>query len=94
MANKKNILITLLIVIIIVMAAILAYIFLIRPGITGYAIGNQNQGIEFAISTIMQRAATCQQVPLISGNQTINIIAVECLPPELFQRPQEVQPQQ
>jgi len=79
MADKKKVLITILIAIIVVLAAILVYIFLIRPSITGYTIEKQNQGIEFAIVSIMQQAATCQPVPLTFGNQTINLIAVECL---------------
>ena len=39
-----------------------------------------NQGTEYAVLQIAQSAATCQPVPLIVGNQTINLIAVECLP--------------
>ena len=39
----------------------------------------QEQGVEFAVSEIMRQAATCQQVPLRIGNQTINIVALECL---------------
>lgn len=38
-----------------------------------------NQGIQSAVIQIAQSAATCQQVPLTIGNQTINLIAVECL---------------
>jgi hypothetical protein len=38
-----------------------------------------NQGAEYAIIQIAQNAATCQQVPLTIENQTINLIAVECL---------------
>ncbi len=79
MANKKNVLITLLVAVIVVMAIILVYIFLVRPSVTGYAVDKQNQGIEFAIVSIMQQAATCQPVPLTFGNQTINLIAIECL---------------
>ena len=36
-------------------------------------------GYEQAVSQIVQMAASCQQVPLRVGNQTVNIIAVECL---------------
>ena len=36
-------------------------------------------GYTQAIAQIAQNAATCQQVPLIIENQTINLIAVECL---------------
>jgi flagellar basal body-associated protein FliL len=79
MADKKKVLITLLVAIIVVMAAILVYIFVIRPTINGYVISGQNQGYEFAIVSIMQQALTCQPVPLTFENQTINIIATGCL---------------
>lgn len=36
-------------------------------------------GYEQAVIQIIQQAATCEQVPLIIGNQTINMVAVECL---------------
>ncbi len=37
------------------------------------------QGYEQAIVQIIERAVTCEQVPLFISNQTINMIAVECL---------------
>jgi len=94
MADKKKVLITLLVAIIVVMAAILVYIFVIGPNITGYAVDRQREGYQIAILNIMQQATTCQPVPLTFENQTINLIAVECLPPELFQgQSQQPQPQ-
>ena len=36
-------------------------------------------GYEQAVSQMFQQAGSCQQVPLTMQNQTINIIAVECL---------------
>lgn len=46
-------------------------------------LGIFQQGAEYgykqAIIQVAQQAATCQQVPLIIGNQTINIAAVDCL---------------
>ena len=36
-------------------------------------------GYQQAIIQLMQNAATCQQVPVTYNNQTINVIAVECL---------------
>lgn len=36
-------------------------------------------GYQQAIIQLMQQAATCQQVPVTFQNQTINMIAVECL---------------
>lgn len=79
MADKRKVLITLLIAVIIVLVVIIIYAFVIRPAYSGYVIDKQNEGIQIAIFSIMQRAATCQPVPLTFGNQTINIIAVECL---------------
>jgi len=36
-------------------------------------------GYEQAVVQVAQQAATCQQVPLRVENQTINVVAVECL---------------
>ena len=36
-------------------------------------------GYQQAILQIIEQASTCQQVPLFFNNQTINVIAVECL---------------
>lgn len=36
-------------------------------------------GYEQAVIQIAQQSATCQQVPLKVENQTINIVAVDCL---------------
>ncbi len=79
MANKKKVLITILVLIIIALLAVVLYTLVIRPSLSGYVFSKQNEGIEFAVLNIMQQAATCQPVPLTFGNQTINLIAVECL---------------
>ena len=46
-------------------------------------LGTFQQGAQYgyqqAFVDVANAAATCQQVPLTVGNQTINIIAVECL---------------
>ena len=36
-------------------------------------------GYEQAVVQLMQQAATCQQVPVSFENQTLNLVAVECL---------------
>ncbi len=36
-------------------------------------------GYEQAILQVAQQVSACQQVPLTVGDQTINIVAVECL---------------
>ena len=38
-----------------------------------------NQGFETAIGQVFQAVSTCQQTPLTFNNQTINLIAVECI---------------
>lgn len=43
-----------------------------------YQSGAQD-GYEQAVSQIVQMASSCQQVPLRINNQTINLVAVECL---------------
>ncbi len=37
------------------------------------------QGYEQAVIQLAQQVVTCEQVPLRIGNQSINVIAVECL---------------
>lgn len=44
----------------------------------GFQAGGQ-QGYEQAIAQVYQGAASCQQIPLTYNNQTLNLIAVECL---------------
>jgi hypothetical protein len=77
--NRINLLVKILILVIVVLLVIIAYVFIVRPTINGYTIEKQNQGYEYAILQIAEQAATCQQVPLTIGEQTINLIAVECL---------------
>jgi hypothetical protein len=87
--DKKNIIVLVLFLIIIILLGFIAYFFLIMPAINGFVTGEQNKGIQYgaqyAILTIAQQAATCQQVPLTVGNDTINLIAVGCLPAECLQ---------
>ena len=43
-------------------------------------------GYEQAISQLVQAAITCQQVPVTYNNQTINLVAVGCLPAGCLQQ--------
>jgi len=85
--KKPKLIIIILILVIAVLAGLVIYLLAIKPAISGYIVKNQitgyNKGVEDAVITIMQQAATCQQVPLIFGNQTMNMVWVEC-----FQQPQ------
>jgi len=78
--GKTKIIILSLIIIIVLLLGIGGYIFLVQPALNGLVVLGQNQGVQYAVLTIAQQAATCQQVPLpIGNNQTLNIIAVDCL---------------
>jgi len=79
MARKLSILITFLILIIVVLAGVLIYAFVVAPSLTGYVVEKQNEGVQFALTSVFQAAKNCQQVPLTFDNQTINLVAVECL---------------
>ena len=79
--NKISLLVKILILIIVILVAILAYVFFVRPTITGYITEGQNQGVTYAVGAIMEQAKTCQQVPLTFGETTMNVIWVECLQP-------------
>ena len=39
-------------------------------------------GYEQGISQIFQQVQSCQQVPIFFNNETINLVAVECLSPQ------------
>lgn len=88
MAKSIGIVVGVLLLIIVVLAGFLVYAFAVRPAISGYAVERQMEGVQYAIISIMQQAATCQAVPLTAGNQTINVVAIECL-----NQPQQTQPQ-
>jgi len=93
-ADKSKTLVTVLIVIVLVLLAIIAYAFLVSPKISGYSVNKQVEGYQIALSEIARVASQCQQsIPIqIGENQTINLIAVECLPQELLQQIAGTQP--
>ena len=74
--NKKTIIMTIAIC---VLSLFILSMFVIKPAIERRDNRIMNQGVEYAVFTIMQQAATCQIVPLTLGNQTIVIVAVDCL---------------
>lgn len=89
--NKNKVVVLALIAIIVLLLGFIGYTFLIKPAFTGFVTRGQNEGVQYAILSIMQQAATCQTVPLTFGNQTINLIAVECLQQAAAQQSQPAQ---
>lgn len=87
--DKNTVIIGLLIGIIVVLALALVYVFVVAPTINSYVIQGQNQAVEYTVLSIMQAAAKCQTVPLRYGNQTRNLVAVECLQNSQQQQIQE-----
>jgi hypothetical protein len=77
--DKRDKLVLALIVVIVLLMAVLGYLFLIKPAISGFVVSNQNQGVQYAILSIAQQASTCKPVSLPIGNQTMDIIWVKCL---------------
>lgn len=79
--RKKLVIILALIVVFLL--GIMIYTVALRPTISGNVAKAQNQGYyhgyQFAIYQIMQQASQCQEVALIRGNRTMNIISVDCI---------------
>ena len=76
--EKNKTLIIILIAVIAVLLALVLYMLVIRPAITGNAVRLQSQGVTYAVASIMQQAAQCQPIPLTYENQTISVIAIGC----------------
>jgi hypothetical protein len=87
--KKRGSRITIIILVILLLVAVgyIAYGKIIqmqnKKQLTVYQQGAQ-LGFEQAIIQVAQQASTCQPVPLMVSNQTINVIAIECL-----QQPQQ-----
>ena len=78
--DKRDKLILALVIVVLVLLAVVGYIFLIKPAISGFVVSSQTQGVQYAILSIMQQAAKCDSsgVPLTYQNQTIHLVALEC----------------
>ncbi len=73
--NKQIITITILVILLVVSLGFIFQDKYIEQKVQqGASLGYQQAKMD-----IIQMAVTCQQVPVRIGNQTINLIAVECL---------------
>lgn len=64
----------------IIIILVLIYLFVIRPAINQMAVNTYNQGIQYALISMMQEAMECKEIPLTnSNNVTITLFAKECL---------------
>ncbi len=76
--TKDKIKIILFVVVVLLILFIIG-MFVVKPAIQNYNDKMINSGIQYAIISIIQQAITCNTVPLTFENQTINMIAIECL---------------
>lgn len=77
MRANKNLLIASLIIIILVLLGIIIYIFAIKPAISNYVIGTQNQGIDYALAIIVQQIQQNGYVQIPIGNQTLILVPAQ-----------------
>ncbi len=88
MKKERSRLTLILILVIVVLVGLLLYLLVIRPAITGNVVRLRNEGYTYAIGAIMQQAAQCQPVPLTFGNQTVEVVSVDCVNQALQQQTQ------
>ena len=70
-------------IVVLVAAIILLAGYIGMDKYNGYVIGSMQSayllGYQDAVQQMMTEAAKCNQVPIYMGNQTMNLVAVECL---------------
>jgi len=74
MAEKTKITIAVLVAVIVVLASVIAYSFLVKPGITGYAAQRQQEGIDFTIAAIVAQIQQNGFAQIPVGNETLILI--------------------
>lgn len=78
--DKRDILILLMGIVVVLLLLVVGYVFLVQPALNGLVVKGYNAGVESTIYSIVQQVVECKIVPLnIGENQTINLVAVECL---------------
>lgn len=75
MADKKKVLITVLVAIIVILAAIIVYAFVIQPSVTGFIVQKQTEGYNYCLGVVTQNiVAQVQQNGFVQfpvGNETL-----------------------
>lgn len=65
---------------VIILISVVGYLFIVKPAISREIINAYNQGIQYALISIMQEAFECRDIPLTNSNNiTITLFAKECL---------------
>jgi len=74
MANKTNVLITVLIAVIVILAGVMVYAFLVKPKISGYNVQKQSEGVQIAVNYILAQLQQNGFVQIQMGNQTLILV--------------------
>jgi len=80
MVNRTNVLIATLVLIIVLLAAVMVYVFFIKPQIAGYTVQKQTEGVQIAVNYILAQLQQNGFVQIPVGNQTL--ILVPYSPPQ------------
>ena len=82
MGKSTNIVVLVLAILLVLAVGYIAYdkfmIWRQEKDLSTFQVGAQ-YGYEQAVSQLFQQVKTCQQVPIIYNNETLNIVAVECV---------------
>ena len=89
MANRTNVIMTILVLVVVVLAGILVFAFLIKPSFNGYVVDKQIEAQNILLANIVVQVQQNGFVQLPVGNQTLFLA-----PFDPQQAPQQVPPQQ
>jgi hypothetical protein len=74
--DKRDKMILVLGIVVLLLLAVLGYIFLIKPAISGFVTSNQNEGARQIVSAILTQVNTNGYVALPTGNGNQTIVLV------------------
>lgn len=72
--KPRNKLVFVLVAVIVVLALLVLYAFAIRPAVSGYTINAQNEGINYALSSIVSQVQQNGYAQIPVGNQTLVLV--------------------
>ena len=75
--NKQAIAIAILSILVVILLGVVIYAFAVKPAINGYVVQNQNLGVNYAISAIVQQIQQNGYAQVPVGNQTLILVAVQ-----------------
>lgn len=74
MANKTNVLISILILVIVVLGGIVVYSFLVKPAYTGYVVDKQVEGVNLCVTNLLTQLQQNGFIQIPIGNQSLILV--------------------